>query len=70
MKVIYENLLELEKQYNALLYKRELEVLCYVSGKSMFAKDIVLSEDVHTQKLYEYFQGNSFVMDIDRKSVV
>ena len=64
MKITYKDLVGLVERYNTLLWEKELDVLCYISGKSMFTKEIVLSENANGTVFYEYFQGNSFIVDV------
>lgn len=64
MKITYEDLLKLVNRYNSLLKENELDVLCYVSGKVMFAEDFVLSDNSVTKAFYEYIQSGSFIIEL------
>lgn len=64
MKVAYDDLAVLTETYNTLLQENHFDVLCYVSGETMFTKEAVFEEDKNTEAFYQYFQGNSFIVDI------
>ena len=64
MKFAYDDLVILSQKYNMLLQKNNLDILCYVSGETMFMKEAILGETSKANVLYQYLQGDSFILDI------
>ena len=63
MKFTYKDLVALTERYNTLLQENNLDVLCYVSGEVMFAREVVFEDSKTIKAFWQYFKGKRFIVD-------